>query len=324
MTYAFASNNKQQDIGANSTVVFQTVNATVQLENSQGSLIDQGTVQYYSGAWRTFGTTSGGITTKELLPNSYSFSMTYAYASNNKQQDIGANSTVTFQTVNAAVQLKNSQGSLIDQGTVQYYSGAWRTFGTTSGGVTTKELLPNNYSFMMTYAYASNTKQQDLNSNPTVVFQSVNTSVQLKNSQGNLMDTGTVQYYSGAWRTFGTTTNGAVSLELLPNSYQFSMTYAYVSNNKTQDVGSNNTVSFSTVSTTVNVIDSQNNPVNNAVVTYYSGAWRQFGNTVSGNVIKELLPANLQFRAQLGSVLQNKTQDISTNPLVQIILNIPH
>jgi hypothetical protein len=177
---------------------------------------------------------------------------------------------------------------------------------------------------MMTYAYASNTKQQDLNSNPTVVFQTVNTTVQLKNSQGSLMDIGTVQYYSGAWRTFGTTTNGAVSLELLPNSYQFSMTYVYVSNNKTQDVGINNSVSFSTILTTVNVLDTQNNPINNAVVTYYSGAWRQLGNTVSGNITKELLPANLQFRGQLGSVSQNKTQDISTNPLVQIILNIPH
>jgi hypothetical protein len=175
---------------------------------------------------------------------------------------------------------------------------------------------------MMTYAYASNTKQQDLNSNPMVVFQTVNTTVQLKNSQGNLMDTGKVQYYSGAWRTFGTTTNGAVSLELLPTSYQFSMTYAYVSNNKTQDVGSNSTVSFSTVLATVNVINTQNNPVNNAAVTYYSGAWRPFGNAVSGNATKELLPANLQFRAQLGSVSQNKTQDLSTNPLVVITLNV--
>src|SRR5208283_435864 len=322
MTYAFASNNKAQDLSANPIVVFQTTNTSVQLKNSQGNLMDTGTVQYYSGAWRTFGTTSGGVTTKELLPNSYSFSMTYAYASNNKQQDIGANSTVVFQTVNAAVQLKNSQGSLIDQGTVQYYSGAWRTFGTTSGGVTTKELLPNSYSFSMMYAFASNNKQQDLNSNTTVVFQTVNTTVQLKNSQGNLMDTGTVQYYSGAWRAFGTTTNGAVSLELLPNSYQFSMTYAYVSNNKTQDVGSNNTVIFSTVLATVNVINTQNNPVNNAAVTYYSGAWRQLGNTVNGNATKELLPANLQFRAQSGSVSQNKTQDLSTNPLVVITLNI--
>jgi len=321
MTYAYATNTKQQDIGANSTVVFQTVNAAVQLKNSQGNLIDQGTVQYYSGAWRTFGTTSGGVTTKELLPNSYSFNMTYAYASNNKLQDVGVNSTVVFQTVNAAVQLKNSQGSFIDQGTVQYYSGAWRTFGTTSGGVATKELLPNSYSFSMMYAFASNNKQQDLNSNTTVVFQTVNTTVQLKNSQGNLMDTGTVQYYSGAWRTLGTTKNGAVSLELLPNSYQFSMTYAYVSNNKTQDVGSKNTVTFSTVLATVNVINTQNNPVNNAVVTYYSGAWRQFGNTINGNATKELLPASLQFRAQSGSVSQNKTQDLSTNPLVVITLN---
>jgi hypothetical protein len=322
MTYANASNNKQQDISANSTVVFQTVNAAVQLKNSQGNLIDQGTVQYYSGAWRTFGTTSGGVITKELLPNSYSFSMTYAYASNNKQQDIGANSTVVFQTVNAAVQLKNSQGSLIDQGTVQYYSGAWRTFGTTSGGVTTKELLPNSYSFSMTYAFASNNKQQDLNSNTTVVFQTVNTTIQLKNSQGNLMDTGTIQYYSGAWRAFGTTTNGGVSMELLPNSYQFNMTYAYVTNSKTQDVGSNNTVTFSTVLATVNVINTQNNPVNNAAVTYYSGAWRQFGNTVNGNATKELLPASLQFRAQSGSASQNKTQDLSANPLVAITLNV--
>jgi hypothetical protein len=174
----------------------------------------------------------------------------------------------------------------------------------------------------MTYAFASNNKQQDLNSNTTVVFQTVNTTIQLKNSQGNLMDTGTIQYYSGAWRAFGTTTNGGVSMELLPNSYQFNMTYAYVTNSKTQDVGSNNTVTFSTVLATVNVINTQNNPVNNAAVTYYSGAWRQFGNTVNGNATKELLPASLQFRAQSGSASQNKTQDLSANPLVAITLNV--
>lgn len=320
MAYAFASNDKAQDLSTNTIVVFQTINAFVQLKDSQGNLIDQGAVQYYSGAWRDFGVTASVVATKELLPNNYSFRMTYAFASNDKQQDLNTNSVVVFQTVNAQVRLQSSQGNPIDQGTVQYYSGAWRSLGSTSSGVAAKELLPNNYSFRMTYAFASNDKQQDLNTNSIVVFQTVNTSVQLKDSQGNFIDQGTVQYYSGAWRDFGTTTNGITTKQLLPNSYQFRMTYAYVSNDKTQDIGSNNTVGFSTVLTTVRVKDTQNNPVNNAIVTYYSGAWRQFGNTVNGDITKELLPANLQFRAKLGSVQQDKTQNLSTNPLVEITL----
>ena len=64
-------------------------------------------------------------------------------------------------------------------------------FRNDQNGVATMELLPVNYSFSMTYAFASNNKSQDLSSNPIVVFQTTNTSVQLKNSQGNLMDTGT-------------------------------------------------------------------------------------------------------------------------------------
>jgi len=322
MTYAYGVQTKSNVAVGSDTVVFQTVNAQVKLQNSQGSLIDTGTVQYYAGAWRNLGTTSNGVATMELLPINYSFRMTYAFASNDKAQDLSANATVTFQTTNASVQLKNSQGSLMDTGAVQYYSGAWRTLGTTVNGAASMELLPNSYSFRMTYAYGSNDKAQNIGANSTVIFQTVNAAVQLKNSQGSLIDQGTVQYYSGAWRSFGTTSGGIAMKELLSNSYAFRMTYAFGSNDKTQDVGSNNTVVFSTVLATVNVINAQNNPVNNAVVTYYSGAWRSFGNTVNGNVSKELLPANLQFRAQSGYVLQNKTQDISTNPVVVITLNV--
>jgi hypothetical protein len=326
MTYAYASKDKQQDISTNPTVVFQTVSASVQLQNSQGGLIDQGTVQYYAGAWRDFGVTTNGAASKELLPNNYSFRMTYALASKDKQQDIGANPTVVFQTVNATVQLQNSQGALMpaplgDQGTVQYYSGAWRDFGTTTNGIANKELLPNNYSFRMTYAYASKDKQQDIGANPTVVFQTVNATVQLQNSQGALMpapsgDQGTVQYYAGAWRDFGNTTGGVANKELLPNNYSFRMTYEYVSLDKTQDLSTNSTVSFSTVLCMIRVKNSQSQPLDGATASYYSGAWRQIGTTVNGEVTKELLPVNLTFRVNYGTQQQDKTQNLSIGNVV--------
>jgi hypothetical protein len=317
MTYEYGSQTKSNLVVGADTVVFQTVNAHVQLQNSQGALMDTGTVQYYAGAWRSFGTTPGGIAAKELLPGNYSFRMTYAYASKDKQQDIGTNPAVVFQTVNAVVQLQNSQGGRIDQGTVQYYSGAWRDLGATANGVANKELLPNNYSFRMTYAYASKDKQQDIGTNPTVIFQTVNAAVELRNSQGSLMDQGTVQYYSGAWRDFGVTANGVATKELLPNNYSFRITYEFVSNDKAQDLSINSTVSFSTVLCTVRVKDSQNEQVDGAQASYYSGAWRQIGATVNGEITKELLPANLSFRVTIGTASQDKAQNIGTNPLVE-------
>ncbi len=316
MTYAYASNDKQQDIGVDPTVVFQTVNTAVQLKDSQGNLIDQGTVKYYAGGWRDFGTTVNGVANKELLPKNYSFRMTYAFASNDKQQDIGVDPTIVFQTVNAFVQLKDSQGSLIDEGTVKYYSGGWREFGTTVNGIAAKELLPKNYNFRMTYAFASNDKQQDIGADPTVVFQTVNASVQLKDSQGNLIDEGTVKYYAGGWRDFGTTVNGIAAKELLPKNYNFRMTYAFASNDKQQDIGADPTVVFQTVNASVQLKDSQGNLIDEGTVKYYSGGWREFGNTTNGIAEKELLPKNYSFRMTYAFASNDKQQDISTNSTI--------
>lgn len=320
MTYEFGSQTKSNVPVGPDTVVFQTVNAQVRLQNSQGAVMDTGTVQYYAGAWRSLGTTVNGIATKELLPVSYSFRMTYAGGSNDRQEDIGSNSTVVFQTVNASVQLQNSQGTLMDTGTVQYYAGAWRVFGTTANGIATRELLPNTYSFRMTYAFGSTDKQQNIGTNPTVVFQTINTIVQLKNSQGSFINQGTVQYYSGAWRNFGVTTNGVVTKELLPANYTFRMRHESVSMDKAQNISTNNTVSFATVLCTVRVRDSQGEPVNNVQASYYSTAWLPIGSTVNGETTKELLPATLTFRITYGTSHQDKPQNLSTNVLVEFIV----
>ncbi len=98
------------------------------------------------------------------------------------------------------------------------------------------------------------------------------------------------------------------------------MTYEYVSNDKTQDLSANSTVNFNTVLCTIKVKDAQGNPVNDAVASYYSGAWRQIGNTVSGEITKELLPANFTFRIKSGAVQLDKTQNLSTNNIVEFSL----
>jgi hypothetical protein len=317
MSYASGSNDRQQDISTNPTVTFQTVAATVRLQNSSGSLIDQGDVQYYAGAWRTFGTTASGVVSKELLPNTYSFRMTYAYGSNDKQQNIGTNATVIFGTIAAKVELRNSQGPLIDQGTVQYYAGAWRDLGVTANGSVTKELLPNTYSFRMTYAYGSIDKQQNVGTTPTVLFQTVPATVRLLDSKGNPLSQGTVQYYSGAWRDFGTTAGGIVTKELLPKSYSFRMTYAFGSTDKAQDLSVNPTVDFSTVLCTIWVKNSQGQPVSGAQTSYYAGAWRPIGATVNGEITKELLPISLTFRANVNGTSQDKAQNLLANPVVE-------
>ncbi len=316
MNYAFARQEKAQNVATNPTVVVQTINATVQLKDSAGTLMDTGTVQYYSGGWRDIGSTSGGQVSKELLPGSYTFSMNYGFARREKAQNIASNPTVVFQTINVTIQLKDSTGALMDTGTVQYYSGGWRDIGNTSGGQATKELLPGTYTFSMNYAFARQEKAQNVATNPTVVFQTISATVQLKDSIGTLMDTGTVQYYSGGWRDIGSTSGGQVTRELLPGTYTFSMNYAFARQEKAQNIASNPTVVFQTVSATVQLKDSTGALLDTGTVQYYSGGWRDIGNTSGGQATKELLPGTYTFSMNYAFARQEKAKNVAADPTV--------
>ena len=323
MTYAGGTQTKSNvTIKNDTTIIFQTKNVSVNLQTSQGTPLDTGIVQYNAGGWQNFGTTSNGVITKELLPVNYNFRITYNGATVTKSQSIDSNATVVFQTVPAFVQLQTSTGAQLDTGIVEYNSGGWRSFGTTMNGNTTKELLPIKYNFRITYDGATISKSQSIDSNKTIIFQTVKTLVQFNNSKGNAIDTGIVQFNSGGWQSFGSTFNGVVSKELLPVKYIFRLTYNGSSVNIAQNVDSSATISISTVLCTVSVTNSSGNPLNNATVSYNAGGWNVIGTTVNGIVAKEFLPVKIQFRAAYGSKQQSVTQDVSINPLVAITLPV--
>ncbi len=188
----------------------QNPNLLVNLKNSEGTQIHASNVKYYDTSWKDALDNGDGTFTVITTKPNVSVRVFYEGANQTVNNVPAQNNTYIFHTINTKVELENSSGQLIDEGTVKYYAGAWRDFGTTVNGVASKELLPVNYSFRMTYEYGSNDKQQDISSNATVIFQTVNAAVQLQNSTGSLIDQGTVQYYAGAWRDFGTTVNGVV------------------------------------------------------------------------------------------------------------------
>ncbi len=205
-------------------IIFKTVVMEVELRNSSDALMDEGVVTYYASGWKDFGTTSGGVVNKELLPGSYSFQMIYEGATQQKSNvEIASVNPLVFKTVDMVVQLKNSNGTPIDQGTVKYYAAGWKDFGTTSGGVVNKELLPVSYSFQMIYEGATQQKSNvDISSVNPLVYETVNVTMRLLDTDGVTELAGMGKYYASGWKIFGTTT---ANKELLEGSYSFQAHY---------------------------------------------------------------------------------------------------
>ena len=196
---------------------------TVKLLSSTGSLLTSGSLQYKDSTWENAANNNDGTFTINTTKKKLSLRMTYAFGTQTKSNvTIKNDSVIIFQTKNVAVDLQNSQGAPLDTGVVQYNSSSgWQDFGTTSNGVVTNELLPVKYTFRLMYNGAIVNKAQSLDSNATVVFQTVPANVQLQTSTGVPLDTGIVQFNAGGpvgsgWKPFGTTTKGVVTKEMLP------------------------------------------------------------------------------------------------------------
>ena len=304
-------------------VIVSPGTVVVRLVNSSGNGIAGGVVEYFSAGWKPFGTTNAaGQASSVLAPGTYSFAINYGGMRIQLSQNTATSPVVTFQTRAVQVRLRNSQNNPLDTGTVQYFASGWKQFGTgtTSGGLASMELLPATYPFSMTYGGQLNQISQDISSNPVITFQTRAIQVRLRNSQGNPLDTGTVQYFASGWKPFGagTTSGGVASMELLPATYPFSMTYSGQLVQISQDVLLNPVVSFQTVAVQVRLRNSLNNPLDTGTVQYFASGWKQFGaGTTSGGLASmELFPAIYSFSMTYGGQRNQTSQDTAQNPVV--------
>lgn len=206
MTYLGGRVQVTQNVAENPVVTFQTRLVTTRLRDSKGAPLDSGVAEYYAGSWHPFGTTQAGEASRELLPTSYPFAMTYEGGRVQATQDVAANPIVTFQTREVVVVLRGSTGLPLDGGVAEYYAGSWRPFGTTAGGESRKELLPASYTFAVKWAGGRVQLAQNVSSAPIVAFQ----------TGAVLSDSGTcTSYYATSWSPF------SQGIELLPGAYPF-------------------------------------------------------------------------------------------------------
>ena len=322
VSYAGASMQKSQDVNSNAAVVFNTKLVTFTLLDSSSAAIAGAGAQYYASGWKTFGT---GLTTAptpiamELLPTTYTFMVSYGGASIQKSQNVNDYPNVVFQTKLVTMELTDSLGLINEEhkdlgGTGQYYASGWKTFGTTTAKM---ELLPTTYTFMVSYAGASIQMSQDVTSNQLVQFKTKLVTFELLDSTTAKISGAGTQYYASGWKTFGSgvTSVPTASMELLPTTYTFMVSYLGASMQKSQDVNSNAAVVFQTTLVTMKLLDSSSKEVVSDNAQYYASGWKQFGDG-STTTTMELLPTTYTFSVSYGGATIQKSQDVSSNPIV--------
>ena len=265
---------------------------TVQLQNSNAALLTGGTLRYHDGTWHTAVDNGDGTFSVTTSAASVTYEMTY----NNGKQTISnvpsSTNPVIFTTVSTAVALKDFGGTSLGDGTVRFHQITWVDFGNAN---TSLELLPGSYTFEMTYnngrqTFSNYTVPAD--ASHEVLFTTVSTTVALENSGGTPLSGGTVRFHQITWADFGAANT---TIELLPGSYTFEMTYnngRQTFSNYTVPANPAHEVLFTTVSTTVALENSGGTSLSGGTVRFHQITWANFGDA---NTALELLPGSYTF-----------------------------
>ena len=348
LEYQGAEKTIQQDTSDNASVVFRTVQAVVELRDSLGNLIiNSGALIEYkqagSGDYVPFGeglVDAQGKQLMEILPRTHWFRLSYQGASRVIRQDVGEDPVIVFQTVPVSVELRDSLGELLsdEQTTLDYQAGSsgdYVPFGTGQliGGVAGPiELLGLKHRFQVGYLGATQRIQQDVAVNPIVVFQTVLGIVELRDSQGSLIEESSALIawqpgITGETLSFGDgilDDGGVEGLEMLGVKHRFGLVYDMAIQTVVQDFGIDATLTFQTVLATVELRDSTGALIEDSQATVAwkpqrAAAFQDFSSgalSVDGTGMQEVLPGKHRFQLGYADAIQTIQQDVVENGLV--------
>jgi hypothetical protein len=303
VNYIGARQEKSQNIGTTATEVdFQTTSVTMKLLDGDNNQINADLAQYYANGWKTFGTGST-TSTMELLPVNYSFGVNYGGSRLEKSQNVNQDPVVIFNGTNVTLQFT---------GDIQYYANGWKTFTKP-----TMTLLPGNYTFQFsgnTYpATQINIQVTGSDMEDSIAY------IRLINHSGAGISGGTSQDYVSGWQNIpGTTNSQGVIIAIIPglkSTLSFSMNYAGARQEMSQNIASNSFVLFQTKVVTMKLLDSVGTTDLHGTSQYYASGWKTFG-TGTTETTMELLPGTYSFGVNYAGARQEKSQNITTDPVV--------
>ena len=308
----YGRNAKTQDISTDPVVIFRTKQVTMKLLNCDAQELN-GEAEFYYKGWIPFG---GGTTetTMELLPGTHGFKVKYEGRYETVNQDIDADPTVIFRTTKV---------NFYTSGSVWYYNGGWIPF------TSPKEMLSGPGWADFKFGDIHNpTVRLDISGCELSGYPAI---VRLVDSKGNGLAGGYVQYRRNTWKEIGTTDSNGNVFALLPEKpWGLKITYEWVTNRVDPwDIDANPSVTFSTIDVLTTLKTCAGVGLEGGVAEYLSGYWRPIGTTNSnGEIHKEMLPANLQFRMTYTYGTDRFYQDTALDPSVdftttKVTLNYP-
>ena len=314
VTYNGASKEMQQNVQSNPMFIFNTVNVTADLGSSVNTDLTAGATWQYRFGWGSYSSFDpvGGI---ELLPVNTKVKVTYEGASLEKQQNTRSNSQFHFQTelVKAVLRASDGMTDLTAAATFQYRYG-WGSYNTLDP-MAGKELLPVNTKVKVSYDGASLEKQQNVSSDATFYFHTVNVTARLLESDNATDITGSANWqYRYGWGSYTSIGDPATGVELLPVNTKVKVTYNGASIEKQQNTKSDASFEFNTVKVTAHLLESDNTTditgSANWQYRYGWGSYTSIGDPATG---VELLPVNTKVKVTYNGASIEKQQNTKSD-----------